>query len=222
IFIPLSVSLIKKYDQFQKPPERSEDESTKQNPLTRKKLLKDKTFWMILPGSLFLPFFITGFFIHQNLIAANSSWTMEWMAICFIGFGISRILAYIVSSYLVDKFSSRRVFIFQHIPIMLGTLILLLFDHKIALMIFMVLTGLTASTAVINNTGIWAEIYGVEHLGMIKGLVSSFVIFSTSMAPVIMSYLFASEFMMRVTFVGVCLSIVFLVILASYAVKKRN
>ncbi len=204
IFVPLAITLIRKQDTFQWPPrpkgeggpegqaekEITEDEEGSQKgpqtpDATRKEVIRDPRFWLLVPGSMFLPFFITGMFIHQNLLAEAKGWSMEWMSTCFVAYFVSRIISYILAGPLIDRFGARRVFIFYLLPLLAGMNTLLIGDHPMVAMVYLFLAGLTASLAAVTNTAMWAEIYGTSHLGAIKSVVTMLMVLSTALGAVV-------------------------------------
>jgi MFS family permease len=50
----------------------------------------------------------------------------------------------------------------------------------------MALAGVNTGLAHTAVSALWAELYGVSHLGGIKSLVSSMMVFGTALGPVIM------------------------------------
>lgn len=191
IFIPLSIGLVSSGSAFQRVPEaKSEDNSDQQTnqDASRRQVLRDPKFYMIVPGLVFLPFFITGIFIHQNLLAEARGWTMEWMASCFVGFGLARITTNLVAGALIDSFSARRVFIYYLLPLGAGLTILLLGNHRWLAMGYMILAGVTSSLSGLTSASLWAEIYGVRHLGAIKSMAATLMVLSTALGPIVLGY----------------------------------
>lgn len=191
IFIPAAILLVRKDSPFQRIPE---EKSINKNPQTsmqdasRKEVLRDWKFYAIVPGLIFLPFFITGIFIHQNLLAEVNGWTMEWMATCFVGFGIARITTNFVAGVLIDHFSSRKVFIIYLLPLAGGLGVLLTGTQPWLAMVYMILAGITSSLSGLTSASLWAEIYGVRHLGAIKSMASTLMVLSTALGPVVVGY----------------------------------
>ena len=61
-------------------------------------------------------------------------------------------------------------------------------DHPGAAVIFMLASGVTVGLRVTIGGAIWAEIYGVAHLGGIRALATAFMVLSTALAPVTMGW----------------------------------
>ncbi|MGK7394552.1 MAG: MFS transporter [Candidatus Cyclobacteriaceae bacterium M3_2C_046] len=192
-FIPLSLLLVKKNNPFQMA--GKQEEASGKGPVksaTRKDVLKDRHFYFLVPLLLFLPFFITGMFIHQNLLAQIKGWSMEWMATCFVGFGLVRILTSLLAGPLIDKLSAQKVFVFYLMPLGLGLILLLLGDSRWLAMGYMILLGITGSLSSLTSTALWAEIYGVHHFGAIKSMVTTMMVFSTAIGPVAIGWFMTS------------------------------
>ncbi len=191
IFIPASILLVNKDSPFQRIPDEKKVAKSPQAAVpdvSRRHVLRDWKFYMIVPGLIFLPFFITGIFIHQNLLAEVNGWTMEWMATCFVGFGVARIATNFVAGAVIDSFTSRKVFIFYLLPLAGGLGVLLMGTHPWRAMVYMILAGVTSSLSGLTSASLWAEIYGVRHLGAIKSMASTLMILSTALGPVIIGY----------------------------------
>ena len=191
IFIPLAIVLVSSTSAFQRVPEANGEKDTASVPTqdaSRRQVLRDPKFYMIVPGLVFLPFFITGIFIHQNLLAEARGWTMEWMATCFIGFGVARITTNLVAGALIDSFSARKVFIYYLLPLAAGLATLLMGEHRWLAMGYMILAGVTSSLSGLTSASLWAEIYGVRHLGAIKSMAATLMVLSTALGPVVIGY----------------------------------
>ena len=69
-------------------------------------------------------------------------------------------------------------------------LVLALFSHPAATMVFMAGLGLCMGMVFTSFTAIWAELYGVRHLGAIRSLVMAIMVLVSAIAPAIMGWLF--------------------------------
>lgn len=196
VFIPLAYSLVKGKSPFQTVKKlkavRNEQNIPQTAPLknvgSKKEVLRDPLFYLIAGVFMFIPFFITGMFINQNLLVQAKGWDMEWMATCFLGFGAAKITSNLISGPLIDKFTARKVFAFHQVPLFFGVLILSASNHPMACLFYLIFAGITVSVGSISQVSVWAEIYGIELLGSIKGMVSTMVAISAALAPVVFSW----------------------------------
>jgi predicted MFS family arabinose efflux permease len=66
-------------------------------------LLRDKRFYLLLPGSLYLPLVLTALFLYQVPLAEHRGWSAQTMAAAFIGFAVSRSVASLIAGPLIDR-----------------------------------------------------------------------------------------------------------------------
>ncbi|MFC2126448.1 nitrate/nitrite transporter [Bacteroidota bacterium] len=192
VFIPSAIGLVRRDDNFQKP--RRDDGINKRNTeYTRLQILKDPVFYIIMPTILFIPFFLTGIFIHQNLLGEMKGWSLEWLGACIAGYGTAKLITNLLGGPIIDKYTARKTFSFQLIPVGIGILVLFHFTHPIAYLIFLFTAGITTSFGSLTNAAIWAEMYGPRHLGTIKSIVTTLVIFSTALGAIIIEKLYLSD-----------------------------
>jgi hypothetical protein len=59
-------------------------------------------------------------------------------------------------------------------------LILFYFDHHVSSYFILGLMGISNGLANVLGSSTWAEIYGVKHIGSIKALTTSMMVFSTA------------------------------------------
>lgn len=155
----------------------------------RKRVLKDPSFYGLLPGLLVLPFIITGLFLYQSLLADSKGWTTATMALAFTTFALGRVLVSLLAGPLVDRFSACRlvpVFLF---PLVAGLLGLAWFSGPWVPLVCFLLAGTSQGLAGVLKSAIWAEIYGVRYLGSIRSMTSSLAIFSCALSPALMGHL---------------------------------
>jgi len=156
---------------------------------TRKEVLVDLKFYTMLPAILAPSFVITGIVINQSFIIESKNWDQYALAKSFMFYSVLTVLTLFISGFLVDKFTSRKILPFLNIPMLLSLIILIFFDQTYSAFIFMGLLGITNGLSNILLSSLWAEIYGVYHLGSIKALTGSLMVFSTALATAIFGIL---------------------------------
>jgi MFS family permease len=152
---------------------------------TRKEVLKDLKFYSILPAMLASSFIITGIVINQTFIIESKDWGKFAIAKSFMIYSILTVTTLFLSGFLVDKFTSRKIFPLLNVPLLLSLIILIIFDHPNSVFVFMGLMGISNGLTNVLMSSFWAEIYGVNYLGSIKALTGSLMVFSTALATVI-------------------------------------
>ena len=77
---------------------------------TRREVLKDLKFYSILPAMLASSFIITGIVINQTFIIESKDWGKFAIAKSFMIYSILTVATLFFSGFLVDKFTSRKLF----------------------------------------------------------------------------------------------------------------
>lgn len=157
---------------------------------SRREALRHWHFYVITL-SLFLSYFIvTGLLFHQAHLAESKGWSLAWVAYCFLAFAAAKVAAVLIAGALIDRFSAKFLMPFFLLPLGLSLLILAVFDHPAFAALYLFGAGLSAGLCITIAGAIWAEIYGVRHLGAIRSMAQSVTFVSSALAPVVMGGLF--------------------------------
>jgi len=151
---------------------------------TRAEVARDPSFYLRMPAIIASPAIMTGLFFHQVHVAGEKGWTLEWLATCFIGFAIAKVVGALGTGPLVDRFGATRLLPLLMPPQALGLAALAISDHPMAAVFYMTLSGLSVGGYIAIVGASWAELYGVRHIGAIRALISAIMMFSTAIAPV--------------------------------------
>ena len=134
-------------------------------------------------------FIITGIVINQTFIIESKDWGKFAIAKSFMIYSLLTVATLFLSGFLVDKFTSRKIFPLLNVPLLLSLIILVFFDHPYSAFVFMGFMGISNGLTNVLMSSFWAEIYGVNHLGSIKALTGSLMVFSTALATVVFGIL---------------------------------
>ena len=156
---------------------------------TREEVFKDIKFYFLLPAVLCPPFLITGIFINQIYLFENSDWNLNYLAASFIAYAVFTVFSLQVSGYLIDRFSAVKILPFYLIPMIIGFVLSLIFKFTFSPILFFVFIAITNGTANVLMTSTWSELYGTKHLGAIRSITISLMVFSTAMSPVLFGFL---------------------------------
>ncbi|MEO1450614.1 MAG: MFS transporter, partial [Bacteroidota bacterium] len=143
------------------------------------------------------------------------------LALALSIFGGSRLLGNILSGPLIDRFTARKVFSFMLFPMMISLVPLLFTDHIWAFWLFMGGCGISGALSSLSSTAAWAELYGTTHLGAIRSMVSTVMVFGSAIAPVATGYLFAGRSMIHLTWWGALVLMIGLTALGFWVIKKK-
>lgn len=156
-----------------------------QTNLTRWTLLTQPKFLLTLPMVLGSAFVITALFLHQGSLAEIKQWPLSVIATAFVLFAFSQAVSAFVTGRLIDAFGSVVLLRFFLWP-MAGALCVLGFADS-ANGVWWVFAGLGA-TAGANGVlagAIWAELFGLKQLGLIRGVYSAFMVVASAIAPML-------------------------------------
>ena len=128
----------------------------------------------------------------------------------------------LLSGWLIDKFSGIWVFGLQVVPLIPGVAFMLFFPNTTSWVIFFILMGVSASLNSLSGTATWAEIYGTRYLGSIRSLASTFGVFSTAAAPIILGFGLADVKSQQWTFVISIIAMVLLSLLGVALARQRD
>ena len=216
IFLPISSYLLVKNINLDSREASNEDEFKEENikQWTRKEVIKDYRFYIINMNMLAMPWIATGVFVYQSFITSSKDWGQYVIAQSFMSYSVLTIITLLISGFLVDKFTSRRILIYMNIPLFLSVLVIIYFNSPISAFVFLGLIGISNGLANLLGSSIWAEIYGVKHIGSIKALTTALMVFATAFGTalfgVLIDYGFTIEKIAIVSGIYIVLSIVLL------------
>jgi MFS family permease len=157
---------------------------------SRREVLTDPRFHLMLPALLAPSFISTGVFFHQVRVTEVKGWELAWFASGFAAYAAASVATSLVSGPLVDRLGARHLVRHVLLPIGIASLSLALTDHPIAILLWMVGTGATSGASVTVVNALWAELYGVAHLGAIRALAQAGMVISSALSPWLFGFLF--------------------------------
>lgn len=170
------------------PPTDEEAQAAKRG-WTRAQVLRDPAFYLLLPALFASPCLGTGLFFHQVPLVEDKGWALTDFAAAFPTFALATTLFGLLGGKLVDARSARWLLQFALWPMAAGFALIGWAESPLAPHGLMILMGATVGINHTISTALWAELYGLAHLGAIRALSSSFMVFSTSLGPAAMGLL---------------------------------
>ena len=146
----------------------------------RIEVIKDYKFYIVSMNMLAMPWIATGVFVYQSFITESKNWGPFVIAQSFMSYSAFSVITLLISGFLIDKFTSRKLLIFMNIPLFLSTFVIIYFDAQFTAFIFLGLIGISNGLANVLGSSTWAEVYGVKHIGSIKALTTALMVFSTA------------------------------------------
>ena len=191
IFLPITSYFLTKDLNFDSREKSNNDTSTDENYKQWKRIevIKDYRFYILCANMLAMPSIATGTFVYQSFILSSKNWGPYIIAQSFMVYSILSVLTLILSGFLIDKFTSRKILIFMNIPLFFAAVVLFSFNQPFSSFILFGLIGISNGLCNVLGSSTWAEIYGVKHIGSIKALTTALMVFATASGTAIFGVL---------------------------------
>ena len=188
----------------------------------RIEVIKDYKFYVVSMNMLAMPWIATGVFVYQSFITESKNWGPFVIAQSFMSYSVFSVITLLISGFLIDKFTSRKLLIFMNIPLFLSTFVIIYFDAQFTAFIFLGLIGISNGLANVLGSSTWAEVYGVKHIGSIKALTTALMVFSTAFGTALFGILIDIGFSIEKIAIISALYILISFILLFLVRKKLN
>ncbi len=150
---------------------------------SRRHMLRHPLFFLLLPGILGPGFLITVVFFLASHIANVKGWPIEAMAARYWVYALCSVGAALVSGLAIDRFSARACLPFYQVPLAISLVVIAFGQTPASIAAILGLCGLTAGAAATVHAALWAELYGTRHIGAIKALAHSVMVFASAAGP---------------------------------------
>jgi len=196
IFLPIASYLLVKNINLDSREKTNEDEVKDEDikQWKRSEVIKDYRFYIINMNMLAMPWIATGSFVYQSFITSSKGWGQYIIAQSFMSYSVLTVITLLISGFLVDKFTSRKLLIYMNIPLLLSVFVIIYFNVPVSAFIFFGLIGITNGLANLLGSSIWAEIYGVKYIGAIKALTTALMVFATAFGTALFGILIDNGF----------------------------
>ena len=191
IFLPITSYFLTKDLNFDSREKSDNETSTDTNykQWKRVEVIKDYRFYILCANMLAMPSIATGTFVYQSFILSSKNWGPYIIAQSFMVYSILSVLTLILSGFLIDKFTSRKILIFMNIPLFFAAVVLFSINQPFSSFILFGLIGISNGLCNVLGSSTWAEIYGVKHIGSIKALTTALMVFATASGTAIFGVL---------------------------------
>ncbi len=189
---------------------------------TRRKMLSEPLFYLMLPAMIATSMIGTAMFFFPAEIARAKGWSSLWVTGNYWVYSTATVMTIILSGVLIDRFSARKVVPYFLLPLAAGLAALTISDDRFMIWPYMLLTGVSSGVYFTGLSALWAELYGPRYLGAIKSLTNAVMVFSSALGPALVGDLSTRgmEFeRIWLILAGFC---VFATVILFYALRKPN
>jgi MFS family permease len=192
---------------------------------SRREVVRDPLFYLMLMAVLAPPFIGTTIFFHQVHLVEIRGWSLQLFAASFTVMAAAMIFFAIIAGYLVDRFSALRLLPTYLLPLAAACMVLGAFEQQWSAFVFMLLLGVSYGIATTLLGALWPEMYGIAHLGAIRSAIIAVMVFATAAGPGLTGWLidFGVSYPLQIKFMGIyCLVASALMLPAANAAINRN
>ena len=151
---------------------------------TRRQMLAEGRFYLLLPAILAPSYIGTGLFFHHLTLAEHKGWSAIWVTGNYWVYALCSVATSLVAGPLIDRFTAARILPYYLTPLIIGLLILVPSEDPVWVVPYMVLLGINTGIYFTAVTALWAEIYGPKYLGGIKSMIGALGVFASALGPV--------------------------------------
>lgn len=150
---------------------------------TRAQVVRDPIFWVLLIGVLAPAFIGTTIFFHQDYLTALRGWPPQLFAQGLSVMAVTTLVFALINGALIDRFGAIAILPFFLLPLAVACFTLSLNVSAHSLFLFMFFLGISYGLSSTLFGALWPEVYGTRHLGAIRALIVSAMVFATAAGP---------------------------------------
>ncbi len=150
---------------------------------TRAEVLRSRLFWMLLPMLLGPPAWGTAMFFQQVHIAEVKGWPLvDYLALIPLLTAVSVVVT-LLSGQAIDRIGSARLAVVYLVPFTLAFLVIGMAETLAVAAVGMALFGVGTGIQATLPAAFWAEFFGTRHIGAIKAVSTSIMVFGSAVGP---------------------------------------
>lgn len=151
---------------------------------TRAEMLRDPRFYLLMPGVLAPSVILTAMFFHHLNLADAKGWSHAWITGSYAIYALAVIVTSLVAGYAIDRYGAARLVPTMLVPLIAAMVVVAQLQDPWIAWPYMFLIGVSTGVAHTAVSAMWAEIYGVDHLGAIRSFATSVGVFGSALGPV--------------------------------------
>ncbi len=156
--------------------------------MARRQLLRQPAFLAALPVLLTLPFVVTSVFLHQGALSAARGWTLPQVAMGILAYALIQAATTWISGRWIDRFGVSAIFRFYLWPLAIGMLLGGFAPPGVAVWFLFLGIGMASGAQSVLSGALWAELFGVQQLGMVRGVFTALMVLSTAASPPLLGH----------------------------------
>ena len=150
---------------------------------TRREVMRDPIFWVLLTGVLAPGFIGTTIFYHQDYMTTLNGWPPQLFATSLVVLSLTTVTFALLTGRVVDRYGVVSILPWFLLPLAASCLALSLGGPPFMLYLVMVLLGVAYGVSSTLFGSLWPGIYGTVYLGSIRAVTVSAVVIATAAGP---------------------------------------
>jgi MFS family permease len=140
-------------------------------------------FTLTAPLFIAMPLVVTATIFHQALLAEAKGVSLQWFAVSFVAFAVSRVVCSLATGPVVDRAGSTGLFRVHLLPLAGGTAALVMLDSDWVVPFFWFCAGVSSGLGAVLHMTIVAERVPLERLGAARTIVGAVGILAAALGP---------------------------------------
>ncbi|HNP34266.1 MAG TPA: MFS transporter [Woeseiaceae bacterium] len=150
---------------------------------TRREVLRDPVFWILLTGVLAPSFIGTTIFYHQNYMTVLHNWPPQLFATSLLVMALTTVCFALLTGAVIDRLGSISVLPYFLLPLACSSFALAYSGPEWTLFLVMILLGISYGISSTLFGALWPEIYGLANLGAVRAVTVSAAVLATAAGP---------------------------------------
>jgi MFS family permease len=157
---------------------------------TLSEALKTRTFWLLILAGSSQSLIGTALVFHHVSVMDSGGLDAVVAASALSVIAPGALLGTFLAGFLCDRFPNRFVLVGGQLILVFAMLLILVMAHPWQALVYGGLLGLGGGILMTTAAVIWPNYYGREHLGAIRGVVTSAMVASAALGPLPFGFLF--------------------------------
>ncbi|GIT24307.1 MAG: hypothetical protein CM1200mP41_03510 [Gammaproteobacteria bacterium] len=120
---------------------------------TRRQVLRDVTFYLLLPGVLAPAIIVTAMFFHHLNLADAKGWSHTWITGNYIFYAVTAVATTLVAGPLIDRLGAVRLTPFMLVPLAAALMMAALFNAPWVATAYLILAGVSSGISQLSVGG---------------------------------------------------------------------
>ncbi len=188
----------------------------------RGEVIRHWLFWLAIPVMLGPPCWGTALFFQQVHLTEVKGWALVDYVALLPFYTVASITATFVSGALIDRIGTARLMQAYMLPFAAGFLVIGLATTLWGAVLGLILIGIGTGGQATLPAAFWAEFFGTRHLGSIKALSMSIMVFGSAVGPGLTGVLIDRGFDFDEQALGITVYFLVAAVLISVGVRRAR